>query len=101
MANKVKLSTITVSDFEKFKTDLKGDCPVPDGFEVYKTPTKAERLQARLTEIEKELAGMSVPDDKDLVDFARGMHPYYMLTDELGWLKKELGIKEAEPKIIK
>jgi hypothetical protein len=93
MNEKIKLSVLSQDELDKFikSNDV---YPVPDGYEVYKTPTRAEKLATRLKEVEAELAGMKEPTTEELIAEGRMMHPYYMLTEELGWLKKELGVKE-------
>lgn len=67
-----------------------GEIIIPDGYELYKVPTKAERIQTRISEIEAELKGMSKPTEQELIAEGRLMHPYFMMTDELEYLRKEI-----------
>jgi len=73
------------------RRDRDGNYIVPaEGYEIKKIETRADRITKRIAELEKELAGMKEPTEKELIQEGRMMHPYFMYRDELDYLKKEL-----------
>lgn len=55
---------------------------VPEGYELVKITTPIDRKQ-QIIDLLKEI---KEPTDQELIDYAKLMHPYYSLTDELNQL---------------
>lgn len=70
---------------------------VPEGFEVVKNSegkyviqekeSQADKIAARITQLETELSGMTEPTDQELIEEGKATHIYYMLKMELDSLK--------------
>jgi len=72
-----KISFIYPSDLGGLKTDENGNYLVPEGFEIYRLPSKEDRI----AELQKEIDNinqMSEPSNDELIEIGKMMHPYYM-----------------------
>lgn len=83
MTRKEKIK-LTKKDIEE------GNVELPEGYEFKKVKTKEDSIRERIAEIEKELKGWKEPTTEELIAEGRMMPPYYMLNQELKWLKEEL-----------
>lgn len=73
------------------KEDIEsGNVELPEGYEFKKVKTREDRIRERIAEIEEELKGWKEPTTKELIAEGRMMHPYYMLNEELYWLREEV-----------
>ena len=81
---------ITTLSATEFKSDKAGNLIVPDGWELYKVPTKQERIQAEITRLEKELEGMKEPTREELIEEGKMMHPYFYTLEQLEYYKSQL-----------
>ena len=81
---------ITTLSATEFKADKAGNLIVPDGWELYKIPTREERIQAEIKRLEKELEGMKEPTKEELVEDSKINHPFYAYRDEVEMLKEQL-----------
>ena len=84
-----KISYIYPQDLANLETDAEGNYIVPEGFEIYRVPTKQEKiaaLQAEINEIEND----PEPSDAELIQWAKESHPYYASLGKLEALKAEL-----------
>ena len=81
---------ITTLSATEFKADKAGNLIVPDGWELYKVPTKEERIQAEIARLEKELEGMKEPTREELIEEGRDRHHYYEIIRMLDFYNKDL-----------
>jgi len=72
-----KISFIYPSDLGGLKTDENGNYLVPEGFEIYKLPSKEERIAELQKEIDS-ISEMAEPSNEELIEMGKMMHPYYM-----------------------
>ena len=63
---------------------------VPDDLEIYKVPTKEERIQVEIARLEKELEGMKEPTEKQLIEIGMIHDPYYETLRNIEMLKKQM-----------
>ena len=83
---KQRLNRIDANEFRQEK----GQIIIPDGYELYKVPTRLERLHAERERLEKQLEGMKEPPDEELIEEGRMMHPYYFDKEELKRVEAEI-----------
>ncbi len=72
-----KISFIYPSDLGGLKTDENGNYLVPEGFEIYRVPSKEDRI----AELQKEIDNinqMSEPSNEELLEIGKMMHPYFL-----------------------
>jgi len=72
-----KISFIYPSDLGGLKTDENGNYLVPEGFEIYRLPSKEDRIAELQMEIDN-INKMSEPSNDELIEIGKMMHPYYM-----------------------
>ena len=84
-----KISYIYPEDLESLELDANGNYIVPDGFEIYKTPTKEEQMQPIIDEIAR-IEAMGEPTDAELIEWGKINHPYYHDRQMLVFLRDEL-----------
>jgi len=72
-----KISFIYPSDLGGLKTDENGNYLVPEGFEIYRLPSKEDRIAELQKEIDS-ISEMSEPSNEELIEIGKMMHPYYM-----------------------
>ena len=90
-----KISYIYPEDLANLEIDEQGNFIVPEGFEIYRVPTKAERI----AEIEAEIARLEAlpePSDEELLAWAREHHPYYFRQQQINTLMHELDLLKIE-----
>lgn len=87
-----KISYIYPEDLANLEVDEQGNYIVPEGFEIYRVPTKAEKIVSLEAEIAR-LEAMPEPSDEELLAWAREHHPYVVnqkmtegLTNEINEL---------------
>jgi len=88
-----KISFIYPSDLGGLKTDANGNYLVPEGFEIYKVETPEEIRSKRIIEINEQISSfesMVVPNDLELIELGKMMHPYFMEEQQVMMLKNEL-----------
>ena len=99
-----KLTSISVTEFSKFTTDLKtGIVSVPNEYELYKKLTIEDQIKTWQEEIAQYEAEKE-PDESELIELGRSVHPYYedqIRKQELIERIKEYQTKEVEPIIKK
>jgi len=86
MEDKIRISKVAKGLFREHG----GDLVIPDGYELYKVPTRREKIQARIKQLQQELGKMKKPTDQQLIQEGRMMHPFYMMSEELEYLRKEI-----------
>lgn len=86
MADKIKIK-ITKDDIES------GAVEMPDGYKIEKYKTKDE-LDAEMLVLADEIEASigEAPDEKDLVEYAKLVHPYYQSLIEIAFLRKQLSL---------
>ena len=84
-----KISYIYPEDLANLETDAEGNYIVPEGFEIYRIPTKQEKIAALQAEIER-LESTPEPTNEELITWAKETHPYYAEIGELEALKERL-----------
>ena len=83
---KQRLNRIDANEFRQEK----GQIIIPDGYELYKVPTRLERLHAEIKRLEKELEGMKEPTQEELIEEGRDRHYYYEIIRMLDFYNKDL-----------
>lgn len=79
MANKIIISKDNIENLS-----------LPEGYEIVKKPDPNQAILDEIARLEEQLAQMSEPDEKELIEWARGTHPYYTLQLELEMLRNRL-----------
>lgn len=99
-----KLTSISVTEFSKFTTDLKtGIVSVPNEYELYKKLTIEDQIKTWQEEI-AQYAAEKEPTTEELIELGKSMHQYYMnqmRKEELIERLKEYEVKIIEPIIKK
>jgi len=72
-----KISFIYPSDLGGLKTDENGNYLVPEGFEIYRLPSKEDRIAELQMEIDN-INQMSEPSNEELLEMGKMMHPYFL-----------------------
>ena len=62
---------------------------LPEGYELRRVKTKAERI-AELQVEKDNILQSNPPDDKELIELGRKIHPYYMELERIDDELKEL-----------
>jgi len=62
---------------------------LPEGYKIERVKTKAERI-AELEDELQRLQASTPPDDAELIEFGKSVHPYYMEINRIGEELKEL-----------
>ena len=84
-----KISYIYPEDLANLELDSEGNYIVPDGFEIYRMPTKEEQMQPILDEIAK-IEAMVEPTDAELIEWGKINHSYYHDRQMLVFFRDEL-----------
>jgi hypothetical protein len=84
-----KITYIYPEDVDNLEVDAEDNYIVPDGYEIYKTPTKEEQMQPILDEIAK-IEAMVEPTYKELIEWGKINYPYYHDRQMLVFLRDEL-----------
>ena len=84
-----KITYIYPEDVQNLELDADGNYIVPDGYEIYKTPTKEEQMQPILDEIAR-IEAMVEPTDEELIEWGKINHPYYHDWQMLVFLRDEI-----------
>ena len=88
MAKKEKISYIFPNDLSSLEVDENGNYLVPEGFEIYRV---VDDTLERIADLEKQLENMGgEPTDEDLIAEGRVSHPYYIIKEEIDYLKSKL-----------
>ena len=87
---KERVYKIAEKDVTSLAKNKDGSFRVPDGYEIYKVPTREERIAERIAKLEAELKEIKKPTEAELIQEGKMMHPYFMYRDELEYLNKEL-----------
>ena len=90
---KQRITTLRASEF---KSDKAGNLIAPDGWELYKVPTKQERIQAEIARLEKELEGMKEPTRKELVEEGISVSNWHIINLEIERLKEEFNLSDPD-----
>lgn len=67
-----------------------GNVIVPEGYELVKKPDPNQAILDEIARLEEQLAQMSEPDEKELIELGRISHPYYYLRNSLDDLISKL-----------
>jgi len=70
------------------ESDIK-NLVLPDGWELIEVKTKAEKIKDLEDKI-PALEEQQEPDNQELLDMGRTVHPYYLDQETLGYIKDEL-----------
>lgn len=62
---------------------------LPEGYKIERVKTKAERVAELQTELQR-LQASKPPDDTELIELGKTMHPYYMDIERINFELKEL-----------
>ena len=84
-----QITYINKEDLDNLEQNPDGNYIVPDGFEIYKTPTKEEQMQPILDEIAR-IEAMVEPSNEELIEWGKINHPYYHDRQMLVFLRDEL-----------
>jgi hypothetical protein len=84
-----KISYIYPEDLANLERDAEGNYIVPEGFEIYKVPTKADKMANIQAEIDR-IEAMVEPSDEELIAWAKENHEYYRELEMLEWYKQDL-----------
>ena len=84
-----QITYINKEDLDNLEQNPDGNYIVPDGFEIYKTPTKEEQMQPIIDEIAR-IEAMGEPTDAELIEWGKINHPYYHDRQMLIFLRDEL-----------
>ena len=84
-----KISYIYPEDLANLELDAEGNYIVPDGFEIYRMPTKEEQMQPILDEIAK-IEAMVEPTDAELIEWGKINHSYYHDRQMLVFFRDEI-----------
>ncbi len=82
-----KISYIFPEDIAGLEQDKDGNYLVPDGFEIYRTPTMQEKMDKVQAEIDR-IEAMPEPSERELIEWARENHEYYFETNTVLPLRK-------------
>ena len=67
-----------------------GNVIVPEGYELVKKPDPNQAILDEIARLEEQLAQMSEPDEKELIEWAMVTHPYYVAQFEIELLRSRL-----------
>jgi len=84
--DKIRINRVDANEFKV----QQGQIQIPDGYELYKVPTRKEKIQSRISQLTKDLEKMKEPSQQDLIEVGRMMHPYYSITEEIEYYQKRL-----------
>ena len=84
-----KVSYIYPQDLASLEVDENGNYIVPEGFEIYRVPTKQEKIAELQEKLDKIELGEE-PSDDELIELGKMQHPYYMLLQEREMLQREI-----------
>ena len=84
-----KATHIKPEDLANLQYDSDGNIIIPEGFEIYIKENPEDKRLKRIAELELELEGMTEPTDEELIEEGKMMHPYYMLVQELEYMKNK------------
>jgi hypothetical protein len=99
----IKATYIDAKDLQNLVLNKDGTYKIPDNIEIYIKPTIESQIEDWKKEI-AEIEAMQEPSTEELIDMAKGLHPYYesqIRKDELIERLKEYEVKEIEPIIKK
>jgi preprotein translocase subunit Sss1 len=85
-----KLSYISQDLFSAFTALKDGQVKVPDTLEVYQKINPIEKAQKEISELEKELATVKKPDDKELIELGKMHSDYYCILELIGFYQNEI-----------
>jgi len=78
-----KLTSISISEADVSRLVL------PEGYKIERVKTKAERI-AELEDELQRLQASKPPEDAELIEFGKSVHPYYMEVNRIEEELKEL-----------
>lgn len=83
-----QITYINKEDLDNLDQNPDGTYKVPDDFIIYlkSDQQKIENIQAEIARIE----GQVEPSDAELIEWAKGQHPYFMDLDMLNYYKDQL-----------
>lgn len=84
-----KISYIYPKDLANLEVDAQGNYIVPEGFEIYRVPTKAEKIANIQAEIDR-IESIVEPSDSELIAWAKENHEYYREMGMLDIYKHDL-----------
>jgi hypothetical protein len=84
----IKATYIKSEDLQNLQQDENGNYIIPDGIKIYiEEDPETVRLN-RISYLEGQLENINEPSNEELIEEGKMMHPYYMLKEELDYLKK-------------
>jgi hypothetical protein len=84
---KTRIYSFTADQLSKLEKAKDGGVIIPEGFELYIVPSEEEARRRKIAELEKELAKMKPPSDKELIEYGKMISPYHMVLLEIETLR--------------
>lgn len=84
----IEANYIKSEDLEKLEKDASGNYIIPTGIKIYIEEDPSILKQKRIEKLENELSSMREPTEQELIDEGKLNNPYYMILDELNYLKR-------------
>jgi len=84
----IEAKYIKAKDLDNLTKDKNGNYLIPENIKIYIEEDAETKRLKRIVKIETELTKIKEPNEKELIQEGKMMHPYYMLNEELEYLKK-------------
>ena len=86
-----KITYIYPEDLQNLQKDINGNYIVPEGFVIYRTETKPEKIEKLIDQINQIIIeNGDQPSDDELIQMGKSLHPYYLGLNRINQLNQEL-----------